>query len=144
MGIRIATVDKWPCGGGFRIVKGLEYCGEVNEVDRDRQKRWRNCMKEKLLTVPAAQVPGYNDNAYEELVAAMETMKLLELPHIGSNWGFLSLPVRVTSLILLHLRRRFHEESLEAHAIKLAKKQWVKGKGNIKRCLCMERNYPPF
>ncbi|GKA26023.1 hypothetical protein Tco_0712132, partial [Tanacetum coccineum] len=28
-------------------------------------------------------VPGYNDNAYEELVAAMETMKLLELPHIA-------------------------------------------------------------
>ncbi|GKF50344.1 hypothetical protein Tco_0146811, partial [Tanacetum coccineum] len=26
----------------------------------------------KLLTVPVAQVPGYNDNAYEELVAAME------------------------------------------------------------------------
>ncbi|GJU41440.1 hypothetical protein Tco_1194397, partial [Tanacetum coccineum] len=39
--------------------------------------------EKKLLTVPAAQVPGYNDNAYEELVAAMETMKLLELPHIA-------------------------------------------------------------
>ncbi|GKE81635.1 hypothetical protein Tco_1551635, partial [Tanacetum coccineum] len=37
----------------------------------------------KLLTVPAAQVPGYNHNAYEELVAAMEAMKLLELPHIA-------------------------------------------------------------
>ncbi|GKF69237.1 hypothetical protein Tco_0202294, partial [Tanacetum coccineum] len=39
--------------------------------------------EKKLLAVPAAQVPGYNDNAYEELVAAMETMKLLELPHIA-------------------------------------------------------------
>ncbi|GJS72714.1 hypothetical protein Tco_0705555 [Tanacetum coccineum] len=39
--------------------------------------------EKKLLTVPAAQVPGYNVNAYEELVAAMETMKLLELPHIA-------------------------------------------------------------
>ncbi|GJR31325.1 hypothetical protein Tco_1107557 [Tanacetum coccineum] len=37
--------------------------------------------EKKLLTVPAAQVPGYNQNAYEELVAAMEAMKLLELPH---------------------------------------------------------------
>nr|GFA75450.1 transposase (putative), gypsy type [Tanacetum cinerariifolium] len=36
----------------------------------------------KLLTVPAAHVPGYNKDAYEELVAAMEKMKLLELPHI--------------------------------------------------------------
>ncbi|GJS79582.1 hypothetical protein Tco_0729463 [Tanacetum coccineum] len=39
--------------------------------------------EKKLLTVPAAQVPGYNDNAYEELVAAIKTMKLLELPHIA-------------------------------------------------------------
>ncbi|GJS81961.1 retrovirus-related pol polyprotein from transposon TNT 1-94 [Tanacetum coccineum] len=39
--------------------------------------------EKKLLTVPAAQVPGYNDNAYEELVAAMEAMKLLELPQIA-------------------------------------------------------------
>ena len=37
----------------------------------------------KMLTVPAAQVPGYNENAYSELVAAMERMKLLELPHIA-------------------------------------------------------------
>ncbi|GJX74883.1 hypothetical protein Tco_0313478 [Tanacetum coccineum] len=28
-------------------------------------------------------VPGYNQKAYEELVAAMEAMKLLELPHIA-------------------------------------------------------------
>ncbi|GKA51081.1 hypothetical protein Tco_0744277 [Tanacetum coccineum] len=41
--------------------------------------------EKKLLTVPAAQVLGYNDNAYEELVAVMETMKLLELPHIHSR-----------------------------------------------------------
>ncbi|GKD43887.1 hypothetical protein Tco_1268532, partial [Tanacetum coccineum] len=39
--------------------------------------------EKKLLTVPAAQVPRYNDKAYEELVAAMEAMKLLELPHIA-------------------------------------------------------------
>jgi hypothetical protein len=37
----------------------------------------------KMLTVPVAQVPGYNGDAYAELVAAMEKMKLLELPHIA-------------------------------------------------------------
>ncbi|GKG52734.1 hypothetical protein Tco_0549846, partial [Tanacetum coccineum] len=39
--------------------------------------------EKKLLTVPTAQVPGYNQKAYEELVTAMEAMKLLELPHIA-------------------------------------------------------------
>lgn len=28
-------------------------------------------------------MPGYNGDAYAELVAAMEKMKLLELPHIA-------------------------------------------------------------
>ena len=37
----------------------------------------------KMLTAPIAQVPGYNENAYVELVAAMEKMKLLELPRIS-------------------------------------------------------------
>ena len=36
-----------------------------------------------LLTVPAVQVPGYNAETYDELVAAMEKMKLLELPQIA-------------------------------------------------------------
>jgi hypothetical protein len=37
----------------------------------------------KVLTMPIAQVPGYNGDAFAELVAAMEKMKLLELPHIA-------------------------------------------------------------
>ncbi|GKA93785.1 hypothetical protein Tco_0815771 [Tanacetum coccineum] len=49
--------------------------GKAEAVEELHEKR--------LLTVPAAQVPGYNDQAYEELVAAMEAMKLLELPHIA-------------------------------------------------------------
>ncbi|GJS11675.1 hypothetical protein Tco_0368471 [Tanacetum coccineum] len=49
----------------------------------ERRRKGGGLHEKKLLTVPAAQVPGYNDNAYEELVAAMETMKLLELPHIA-------------------------------------------------------------
>ncbi|GJU14773.1 hypothetical protein Tco_1142739 [Tanacetum coccineum] len=75
--------------------------------------------EKKLLTVPAAQVPRYNHNAYEELVAAMEAMKLLELPHIaqlerdqdypiagrGATARYLSLPVLVTSLSFCTERR---------------------------------------
>ena len=37
----------------------------------------------KLLTVPLAEVPGYKANARAELVAAMEELKKLELPHIA-------------------------------------------------------------
>ena len=37
----------------------------------------------QMLTVPIAQVPGYNGDTYAELVAAMGKMKLLELPHIA-------------------------------------------------------------
>ena len=37
----------------------------------------------KLLTVPLAEVPGYNADAYAELTAAMGELKQLELPHIG-------------------------------------------------------------
>ena len=37
----------------------------------------------KLLTVPLAEVPGYKADAHAELVAAMEELKKLELPHIA-------------------------------------------------------------
>ena len=37
----------------------------------------------KLLTVPLAEVPGYNANAYAEFTAAMGALKGLELAHIG-------------------------------------------------------------
>ncbi|GJS54936.1 hypothetical protein Tco_0628298 [Tanacetum coccineum] len=97
--------------------------------------------EKKLLTVPAAQVPGYNDNAYEELVAAMETMKLLELPHIAQLERDQDYPIDVIMAGLtlarhategaeaqpdyfLSLTRR----TAEAHAIRLAKKKGVKGK----------------
>ncbi|GJY29477.1 hypothetical protein Tco_0405244 [Tanacetum coccineum] len=122
----------------------------------------------KLLTVPAAQVPGYNDNAYEELVAAMETMKLLELPHIAQLERDQDYPIDVIMAGLTLARHATEgaeaqpdyflkpdvaqlqvpifarprdilnpfalekeiplKESLEAHAIRLAKKKGVKGK----------------
>ena len=37
----------------------------------------------KVLPMPVTQVPGYNGDAFAELVAAMEKMKLFELPHIA-------------------------------------------------------------
>nr|GEU32485.1 hypothetical protein [Tanacetum cinerariifolium] len=55
----------------------------VSSIAERRAKAMEELHENKLLTVPAAQVPGYNKDAYEELVAAMEKMKLLELPHIA-------------------------------------------------------------
>ncbi|GJZ19966.1 hypothetical protein Tco_0556556 [Tanacetum coccineum] len=120
------------------------------------------------LTVPAAQVPGYNHNAYEELVAAMEAMKLLELPHIAQLERDQDYPIGVIMAGLTLARHATEgaeaqpdyflkpdvaqlqvpifacprdilnpfalekeiplKESLEAHAIRLAKKKGVKGK----------------
>ncbi|GJT25346.1 hypothetical protein Tco_0895283 [Tanacetum coccineum] len=124
--------------------------------------------EKKLLTVPAAQVPGYNQNAYEELVAAMEAMKLLELPHIAQLERDQDYPIDVIMAGLTLARHATEgaeaqpnyflkpdvaqlqvpifasprdilnpfalekeiplKESLEAHAIRLAKKKGVKGK----------------
>ncbi|GJS49485.1 hypothetical protein Tco_0599606 [Tanacetum coccineum] len=124
--------------------------------------------EKKLLTVPAAQVPGYNDNAYEELVAAMEAMKLLELPQIAQLERDQDYPIDVIMAGLTLARHATEgaeaqpdyflkpdvaqlqvpifacprdilnpfalekeiplKESLEAHAIRLAKKKGVKGK----------------
>ena len=123
---------------------------------------------QKLLTVPVEQVPGYNKDAYEELVAAMEKMKLLELPHIAQLERDQDYPIDV---IMVGLTLTSHategaeaqpyyflkpdvaqlqvpifarprdilnpfalekeiplKESLEAHAMRLAKKKGVKGK----------------
>ena len=48
-----------------------------------RLKLWRSCAPKNNLTFPAVEVPGYNANAYSDLVAAMEKLKLLEFPHIA-------------------------------------------------------------
>ncbi|GJU65151.1 hypothetical protein Tco_1246986 [Tanacetum coccineum] len=124
--------------------------------------------EKKLLTVPAAQVPGYNEKAYEELVAAMEAMKLLELPHIAQLERDQDYPIGVIMAGLTLARHATEgaegqpdyflkpdvaqlqvpifarprdilnpfalekevplKESLEAHALRLAKKKGVKGK----------------
>ncbi|GJQ92878.1 hypothetical protein Tco_0004017 [Tanacetum coccineum] len=159
-----------------------EFCQRVEELLEKQEEKLRNSCalargkaeaaeelhEKKLLTVRAAQVPGYNDNAYEELVAAMETMKLLELPHIAQLERDQDYPIDVIMAGLTLARHATEgaeaqpdyflkpdvaqlqvpifarprdilnpfalekeiplKESLEAHAIRLAKKKGVKGK----------------
>lgn len=52
-------------------------------VERGRAQAMEELHEAKLLTVALAEVPGYNVDAYDELMKAMEGMKLLELPHIA-------------------------------------------------------------
>ena len=50
---------------------------------RGKAEAMEELCEKNVLTMPVAQVPGYNYNAYAELVAAMEKPKVLELPHIA-------------------------------------------------------------
>ncbi|GJT53873.1 hypothetical protein Tco_0988927 [Tanacetum coccineum] len=142
------------------VVKCALARGKAEAVEELHERR--------LLTVPAAQVPGYNQKAYEELVAAMEAMKLLELPHIAQLERDQDYPIGVIMAGLTLARHATEgaeaqpdyflkpdvsqlqvpifasprdilnpfalekevplKESLEAHAIRLAKKKGVKGK----------------
>ncbi|GKE97090.1 hypothetical protein Tco_1581945, partial [Tanacetum coccineum] len=142
------------------VVKYALARGKAEAVEELHEKR--------LLTVPATLVPGYNQKAYEELVAAMEAMKLLELPHIAQlerdqdypigvimagltlarhategteaqpdyflkpDVAQLQVPIFVSPRDILNpfaLEKEVPlKESLEAHAIRLAKKKGVKGK----------------
>ncbi|GJT02302.1 putative reverse transcriptase domain-containing protein [Tanacetum coccineum] len=126
---------------------------------------------------PLGDVPGYNHNAYEELVAAMEAMKLLELPHIAQlerdqdypigvimagltlarhategaeaqpdyflkpDVAQLQVPIFACPRDILNpfaLEREIPlKESLEAHAIRLAKKKGVKG-NDFMACWCRQ------
>nr|GEX99865.1 transposase (putative), gypsy type [Tanacetum cinerariifolium] len=112
---------------------------------RGRAEAVEELHENKLLTVPAAQVPGYNKDAYEELVAAMEKMKLLELPHIAQLERDQDYPIDVIMAGLTLARHDTEgaeaqsdfflkpdeiplKESLEAHSMRLAKKKGVKGK----------------
>ncbi|GKA71701.1 hypothetical protein Tco_0777840 [Tanacetum coccineum] len=97
--------------------------------------------EKKLLTVPAAQVPRYNDNAYEELVAAMETMKLLELPHIAQLKRDQDYPIGVIMAGLTLARHA--AEGAEAFPLRAVPifacllEEGGEGQGNIMRCWCM-------
>ena len=59
--------------------------GKVVEcaVARGKAQAMEEMAESHLLTVPLAEVPRYKVDAFEELVKAMEGMKLFELPHIA-------------------------------------------------------------
>jgi hypothetical protein len=50
---------------------------------RDKAEAMEELHKGKILTVLLAEVPGYAGDGYAKLVAAMEKMKIFELPHIA-------------------------------------------------------------
>ena len=52
-------------------------------MERGKAQAMEELHEAKALTVVLTEVPGYNANAYDELLQAMEGMKLLELPHIA-------------------------------------------------------------
>nr|GEX28034.1 transposase (putative), gypsy type [Tanacetum cinerariifolium] len=74
---------RWLISHGLRLVAMCTLESQECALARGRAKAVEELHENKLLTVPAAQVHGYNKDTYEELVAAMEKMKLLELPHIA-------------------------------------------------------------
>jgi hypothetical protein len=59
--------------------------GKVVEcaVARGKAQAVEELAEGQLLTVPIAEVPEYNAGAFEDLVKAMEGMKLFELPQIA-------------------------------------------------------------
>ena len=63
----------------------VEAFGKVVEcaLTRGKAESMEELHKGKMLTVPLAEVPGYNGDGYAELVAAMEKMKLFEFLHIA-------------------------------------------------------------
>jgi hypothetical protein len=63
----------------------LEAFGKVVQcvVERGRAQAMEELHEAKALSVALTEVPGYNASAYDELLQAMEGMKLLELPHIA-------------------------------------------------------------
>jgi hypothetical protein len=57
-----------------KVVECAMACGKAQAMEELHES--------KMLTVPLAKVPGYKPDAYDELVEAMEKMKLFELPRI--------------------------------------------------------------
>ena len=63
----------------------VEAFGKVVEcaMARGKAQAAEELHESKMLTVPLAEVPGYRADAYDDLVEAMEKMKLFELPRIA-------------------------------------------------------------
>ena len=66
------------------------------------------------MTVPLAEVPGYKTDAFDELVEAMEKMKVFDFPHIARLERDQDYPI---SLIMQGLTLARHvAEDAEAHS----------------------------
>ena len=75
----------------------VEAFGKVVEcaIARGRAQAMEELSESQMLTVPLAEVPGYDADTYAELVAAMEKMKLFELPRIAQLERDQDLPIKV-------------------------------------------------
>ena len=63
----------------------VEAFGRVVEcaVARGKAQAVEEMAEGQLLTIPLAEVPGYKADAFDELVEAMEKMKIFDFPHIA-------------------------------------------------------------
>ena len=63
----------------------VEAFGKVVEcaMARGKAQAAEELHESKMLTVPLAEVPGYKADAFDELVEAMEKMKVFDFPHIA-------------------------------------------------------------
>ena len=78
-GLRLAAM------GTLESQEVVEAFGKVVEcaMVRGKAQVMEELYESQMLTVSLAKVPGYRADAYAELVAAMERMKLFELPRIA-------------------------------------------------------------
>lgn len=77
-GLRLAAL------GTLESPEVKEAFGKVVEcaIERGKAQAVEELHEAKALTMALTEVPGYNAEAYDELLQAMEGMKFLELPHI--------------------------------------------------------------
>lgn len=75
----------------------MEAFGKVVEcaMARGKAQAMEELYESQMLTVPLAEVPGYKVDAYVELVAAMEKMKLFEFPRIAQLERDQDQPIKV-------------------------------------------------
>ena len=78
-GLRLAAL------GTLESPEVVEAFGKVVHyaMERGKAQAMEELHEAKAFTIALTEVPGYNAGAYDELLEAMEGMKLLELPHIA-------------------------------------------------------------
>ena len=78
-GLRLAAM------GTLESQEVVEAFGKVVEcaMESDKAQAAGELHESKMLTMPLAEVPGYRADAFDELVEAMERMKVFDFPHIA-------------------------------------------------------------